>query len=170
MNNKFNYILYEARSFSKSYKLLKSQVETEEEAESYIIPSVVIMTFCTELYLKAILYYYNISFNKNKGHKLDYLFSLLSEINDSNAYKSYSNIEKSFEYKKKEKNNFFLYNSLKEMLKNENNSFEMWRYRFDDWKNFRCMFPASEFKILINCLEEECKALEKKIKEISIYE
>ena len=89
------------------------------------------------------------------------MFNLLSIDEKSIAYKSYVNIGNKFENKKKESNGSFLYGDLKELLKNENDSFEMWRYHFDDWKNFRCMFPAPEFKILINCLEEECKLLEK---------
>lgn len=160
MNNKFNYILYEARNFSKTYKLLKEQVNSEEEQTPYVIPSIVVITFCAELYIKAILNYYDVKFENNKGHKLDYLFNLLLESNNISARKSYRNIEESFENKKKELNNFFLYNNLRELLEKENNSFEMWRYHFDDWKDYRAMFPAPEFKILIECLEKECRLLE----------
>lgn len=161
MNNKFNYILYEARNFLKTYKLLKEQVNSEEEQIPYVIPSIVVITFCVELYLKAILNYYDIKFDKFKGHKLDYLSNLLLESDNSDAYKSYYNIENNFENRKKELNNFFLYNNLKEMLEKENNSFEMWRYYFDDWNDYRAMFPALEFEILLECLENECELLEK---------
>ena len=161
MNNKFNYILYEARNFAKTYKLLKEQLNSEEEQIPYMIPSIVVITFCVELYLKAILNYYDIKFDKFQGHKLNYLSNLLLESDNSDAYKSYHNIENSFENRKKELNNFFLYNNLKEMLEKENNSFEMWRYYFDDWNNYRAMFPALEFEILLECLENECELLEK---------
>lgn len=167
MNNKFNYILYEARNFAKTYKLLKEQLNSEEEQIPYMIPSIVVITFCIELYLKAILNYYNIKYaTGNKGHKLDYLFNLLLKSKNNGAYNLYINIEKLFEHKKKELNNFFLYNNLEEMLEKENNSFEMWRYYFDDWDDYRAMFPAQEFKILLDCLEGECQLLEKKVKEL----
>lgn len=161
MNNKFNYILYEARNFAKTYKLLKEQVNSEDEQILYVIPSIVVITFCVELYLKAILNYYDIKFDKFKGHKLDYLFNLLLESDNNDAYKSYHNIENSFENRKKELNNFFLYDNLTELLEKENNSFEMWRYHFDDWEDYRVMFPALEFEILLECLEGECQLLEK---------
>ena len=67
MNNKFNYILYEARNFAKTYKLLKEQVNSEEEQISYVIPSIVVITFCVELYLKAILNYYNIRITRKRN-------------------------------------------------------------------------------------------------------
>lgn len=161
MNNKFNYILYEARNFAKTYKLLKEQVNSEEEQIPYVIPSIVVITFCVELYLKAILNYYDIKFDKFKGHKLDYLFNLLLESDNNDACKLYHNIENNFENRKKELNIFFLYNNLTELLEKENNSFEMWRYHFDDWEDYRVMFPAPEFKILLECLEGECQLLEK---------
>lgn len=161
MKNKFKYIIYEARNFVKSYNLLNTQINSEEEQIPYIIPSIIIITFCVELYLKAILAYYNIEFEKKRGHQLDYLFNLLLDVEKPGAYKSYVNIENKFKNKKKEINKLFLYNNLEELLKNENDSFEMWRYHFDDWKNPRCVFPASEFITLVDCLEEECKLLEK---------
>lgn len=151
MNNsksKFLYVLNSANCFYNTYRLLETKIQYNCDQSPYIIPSIVNSVFAIELYLKAILVYNNISYNK--GHYLNYLFQLLPlEIQNS--------INEEYQNKIKKKKGLCLYNTLNEYLKGEYNSFEMWRYPFDDWKNYRCVFPCNETQTLLEILKKQCE-------------
>ena len=148
--NQFLYILKSANSFNMTFQLLTILSQQDEDNNPYIIPSVVNATFAIELYLKAILTYKQISYKKgSKGHNIKYLFEIIPK-------KVKKTITLKYESEKKKSSQLFLYNSLQEYLDHEYNSFEMWRYIFDEWKDKRFLFPNNETKILLNILKKEC--------------
>ena len=156
--NMFLYILKSANSFHKTYQLLETLIQKNSNENPYIITSIVNSTFAIELYIKSILTYNKISYKKgNKGHHLNYLFELVPiDIQNSIKLKYESEIEKS--------QNLCLYNSLQEYLDGEYNSFEIWRYIYDDWKEkSRHLFPNNETKILLNALKKECDEIKESI-------
>lgn len=134
-----------------TYQLLETLIQNNSDESPYIIPSIVNSTFAIELYLKAILTYKHISYKtKNKGHNLKYLFGLVP-IEVQNI------IKLKYESETKKSHNLCLYNGLQEYLDSEYNSFEMWRYIFDDWGEKRkYLFPDNETQILLNILKMEC--------------
>ena len=164
INIKSGEILYEIKSFYRTFEFLKDKVEQRNnlmtqkyfdnakylELDSYYPSYVVNSCFLAELELKFLLAITGVEFKSgNKGHDLSYLFNLMADTNKNELKQHYQNLLALYN-----KTSNYNEDLIKQLMAHSSYSYRDFRYMWERTSHryenyFMDMFVTVTYKYII---------------------